>query len=659
MRELQETGLPRIQQLALILLLGLAAAPHAFNLAPLVSAFFAFILVLRLVIYANQWRLPGRLIKAVLTLLGIAVVLASYHGVAGQKGGVALLLVMVGLKLLEVRARRDLYITVFLTFFLMITQFLYDQSFLIALYMLALAVGLVALMIEMNRVAASASWWQPLRGAGVLLLQALPMMVILFVLFPRLSSPLWQLQLSDPVGVTGLSGSMSPGSISELSQSGAVAFRAEFEGEPPPRSDLYWRGPVFSETDGRNWTAEMHGAIDDINYRPVGEPVRHTVTLEPSGQRWLLMLDRPGMTPVQRAKMTPDYQILANREINSRIQYQAVSYTQYEPGAIMETQRRKNLELPPTITPRMQALANGWVQAAAEPMDVVRAALAHFNARNFIYTLSPPLLRQNPADEFLFETRSGFCEHFASSFVLLMRAAGIPARVVAGYQGGELNPVGGYFVVRQSSAHAWAEVLLEGRGWMRVDPTAAVAPDRVESPIEFGDARNLGDPITFQTDADLSSLGRIGRDLKFYLDALGAAWNDWVLQYDKGSQAELLARLGLDFLKRQGMAVLMILLVAALTLGVGFYLVRQSRLRPDPVKKSYDRFCKRLAEKGVRRRGNEGPRDYGVRAERALPSLAETIRAITERYIGLRYGARAPSQDVEQAFHRSVRDFRP
>ncbi len=613
-----------------------------------------------LALLAGSWRYAAQLGKIRLprlrTLLPLAAVaiagVALSHGVLfGRDASVSLLATMMALKLLESRSRRDAMLLVFLAFFFCITGFLFSQSLLVSLYLLLPLVALTATLIAVNHPYGTMPARARLRLAGMMLAQGAPIMLVLFLLFPRIEGPLWGVPEDAYSGMIGLSDRMAPGSISQLSRSDSIAFRAVFQGAIPDLARLYWRGPVLWAFDGTTWTSEVQpGERPSSAPGATGPLVRYTVTLEPHNRRWLFMLDLPvGIPP--GSTLTHDYQLLAKQPVRLRMRYDGASQLDYRLNDRLDPESRsRSLQLPERGNPKALALGRQW--AGDSPIAVVQRALDLFREQPFRYTLNPPLLGEHPVDEFLFSTRSGFCEHYASSFVFLMRAAGVPARVVTGYQGGEINPADHYLMVRQADAHAWAEVWLERQGWVRIDPTAAVSPQRVESGIAT--ALPAGEPVPPLMRADLQWLRQ------FYLrwDAVNNRWNQWVLGYDQRHQAELLARLAGSQIDWQDMIVGLVAGMAAVALAISAFVLLHGRRRVDALQAEYLRFVRRLASAGVERQPHEGPLDFAARAAEALPGKAEEIREISLHYARLRYGLIAPAHQIV-AFRQQVRAFRP
>ncbi len=523
----------------LLATLALAVAPHTNELPLWLTLLFYAIVGWRGVIAVRGQSLPPRGWLLVIALLAGAGVLIEYRTLLGRDAGVALLTAMTACKLLETRGLRDGVVLIFLGYLLVMSTLLYSQEIVMVGYLLMVVVLMLAAQTMIHQQHAGLSALLPLRLAGRMALQAIPVMLILFVLFPRIPGPLWGLPKDAYQGRTGLSEEMSPGSVSELSRSDAVAFRVRFAGPPPPPKQLYWRGPVLENFDGRRWTrhAELP-ASTPAAFTPEGAAVEYTVIMEPSNRRWLLALDLPASLP-PRTGMTPSFQLLRDQPVNEVYRYEVRSYPNYRTGELTTVERSRALRLPPRGNARARELAAEWRERDPQPEALVKAALTLFREQAFYYTLTPPLLGAESVDDFLFRTREGFCEHYASTFVFLMRSAGVPARVVTGYQGGEINTLGDYLIVRQADAHAWAEVWLAERGWVRVDPTAAVAPNRIQEGLYAAIA----------DDQTLPFLARRGggntewlRQLALRWDSLNTVWNEWVLAIGTGFWAGGLGR---------------------------------------------------------------------------------------------------------------------
>ncbi|MBI4938907.1 MAG: DUF3488 domain-containing transglutaminase family protein [Nitrosomonadales bacterium] len=647
----------------------MAVAPHAGHLLWWVSALCAVLLGWRAYLAYSGASLPPRWLLLAITLGGTGGILISFHTLFGREAGVTLLVLLAALKMLELRAARDAVIVIYLACFILITHFFYSQSISAALFMLATLPAIVATWLHLQNGALSLN--TRLRMAAVLLFQAIPLTLVLFILFPRVQGPLWGLP-QDAYASSGLDDKMSPGSLSRLSLSDAVAFRATFAGKPPMREQMYWRGPVLWEFDGRTWTPGKAGRAKPAQLDSLDSPSEYTVTLEPHNKPWLFALEMPVRLSIP-SELTYDFQLHQKSAVPARLRYSVRSQLGYRANAEEEPrQLQRALSVPGDLNPRARLLAAEWrIQAEAVPPPqpshegkggnralagvdetIVRAALAHFNREQFRYTLEPLLLGANSVDDFLFGTREGFCEHYASSFVFLMRAAGVPARVVTGYQGGELNDLGGYFIIRQSDAHAWAEVWLRGRGWVRVDPTAAIAPARVQS----GLAASLPDSAAlpfFERNASPWL-----RNLRFNLDALTNRWNQWVLGYDPERQFAFLTRMGMEAVTWQKMALNMLGGVALLVAAFALFMLRRLYARnTDAAQRLYLRFCRKLARGGIARAAHEGAQDFAARASRMKPQHAAAIADITARYLALRYGGQSESGALA-AMRRAVAAFR-
>ena len=634
-RMLQQAGYSTIQLRHLFWLLGglaLVAAPHAQRLPWWLNLIALILLAWRVYLGVGERVLPKKWLLTLFVAGGVFGVYFTYRTIFGRDSGVALLVLFLSLKLLELHTPRDAIVLILLAYFLALTNFFYSQTLPTAGLMLASVLVNTASLV--NFAAPARALRANLKTAGVLLAQAGPVMLILFFLFPRVQGPLWGLPQDAYSGITGLSDSMSPGLISRLSQSDAIAFRVKFEKDTPARRQLYWRGPIFWHFDGRTWRPGDFRPFGQIRFEATGNPYNYEVTLEPHNHNWLFALELAAKIP-PNASVTTDYMLLSRTPVRTRMRYDMSSYTDFSTrGADDPDELRPGLQLPQGFNPRARRLAKEWTQSADTDAAIAQRALSYFREQGFVYTLEPPLLGRDSVDEFLFGSKSGFCEHYASSFVFLMRAAGLPARVVTGYQGGELNPVDGYMIVRQSDAHAWAEVWLKGRGWVRFDPTAAASPVRVESGVAA--AVPATDPLPLMARTTLIWL----REVRHNWDALANKWNQLVLGYNPERQREFLSRVGMSEPSWENMALTLFWGVAGLLALLTAWLLRRIRTL-DPVQRLWLRFCNKLGRKGNPRAPHEGPADFVARAAERYPGEAERIRAIGERYIALRYGEQA------------------
>ena len=614
---------------------------------PAWTAFLALALILWRLASAQRGRwAPGLALRALLALALVVLVLARFRTLNGLAAGTTLLILMAGLKLLETRTRRDYYVLVGTALFLLLAACLDRQGLMrVPLYALEAWVCCAALaVIGAQGLAPRAA----LALAGRALLLAAPLAALLFVFFPRLPGAFWAIP-RDQQALTGLADSMTPGSILRLVTSYDTAFRVRFAAAAPPPPERYGRGPVLHDFDGRTWRRAPVAFQLRPPLRFLGPAYRYHVWLEPSRQHWWLALDTPAHSPDLHAQLTDDYELIADEPVVQGLTFEALSYTHTSAAAPLAAgARRQDTALPPGSNPRTAALAASLRQRSASDAELVQAALEYLRRGGFVYSLEPPPLGANAVDDFLFQTREGFCGHYASAFVALMRAAGIPARVVTGYLGGEWNPVARFFVIRQSDAHAWAEVWLEGRGWTRVDPTAVVAPERLR--------RGILDLLP----QGLSVSERLihGAPWLAYLlqrwDAANDWWSEHVLQFDYGAQLDLLARLGISApdARHLGWAFMLALLgwLALITWHVG----RGGRPpRPDALARAYARLCRKLARIAPPRAPHQGPLSLAAVIAAHRPEVAPAARALLERYAQLRYG---PPQGAGHA--RAVAEFR-
>jgi transglutaminase-like putative cysteine protease len=627
--------------------LALVVIPHATRAPWWLTLLTACLYAWRIHYSMNSVPLPSRWL--VLAVAGIAMlgVWVEYRTIFGRQPGIVLLMLFSGLKVLETRTHRDAAAAAFLGYFLIITNFLYTQSI-----STALAMALALLAITATLTGFSAPNRAPranLRTAALLLAHAVPAAAALFLLFPRVQGPLWGLPQDAYSARTGLSETMAPGGISRLVLSDTIAFRAEFEGTAPASQVRYWRGPVLWDFDGRTWSA---GAQSLGKFAPPGSgsaSYRYSVVLEPHNQSWLFALEVPTSLP-EDSRYTADGIVLAAAPVRTRVRYEMSSVIAPR-GAPEEqpAQLARALHLPAGVNPRTLALAEELRLASRGDDEILARAIGFLRRGRYAYTLEPPLLGQDSVDEFLFDFKAGFCEHFSSAFVFLMRAAGVPARVVTGYQGGELNPVDRIITVRQSDAHAWAEVHLRGRGWVRVDPTATAAPSRLDAGLARS-IRQAEQPLLMQADFEWL------RSLRNQWEAAAHKWNVWVLGYNSERQRELMSYVGLRSSDWRALVATLFTVLGILTVLLLAWSLRRVA-RPDPVQRAWRAFCLKLAARGVERSPSEGPRDYAARAARALPSARRAILRIGDLYIGLRYGRERNPRGMKD-LRRLVRELR-
>lgn len=645
--------IPRRLLSALLLLLGGLMAPHAANLSPAILGFFYTAAAWRLLALLRPHWMPGRWTLLFLMVAALALVVFTTGLYDGRLAGTALLVVMLGLKLLELRARRDIHVTVFLGYFLVFTQFLYNQSLWLAVYLFLGVLALTVIQVSLNRVHVGLR--TQLRNSAAMLAGALPLALVVFLLFPRLQAPLWA--INTPSSVTGISGEMTLGNIGRLSQSNDTAFRVQFFSSPPPPAQRYWRGPVLWQTDGRRWSAGLRPIRSGTDGGNLPQPVDYEVTLEPTGEYWLFGLDVVTRVP-PGAQLNRNFALVADQRVTKRVTYRAASDPDFLIRELSAHEHRLGLQLPDRISPRVTALVASW-QAQTDPrqpLQLVDKALAYFRVQPFVYTLQPGTLEaEDPIEQFLFETRRGFCEHYAASFALMMRIAGIPARVVVGYQGGEKNPHAEHWVIRQSDAHAWVEVWSGPRGWQRVDPTAAVAPERIEQAINTALSRD-SERVMFRADGE-GLLGGMWRNAVWLADAVDLGWHRWVVGFSAEHQSSLLEMFGIRNLKGYGLAVALIV-GGTMTVALVYLLAQLPRPQiRDPLPLLWQRFVSKLARAGLDSAPWQGPDTVCANARARFPAAADQLAAINRLYVQLRYG---PRQDVQQfgALRRRIQQLK-
>ncbi|MGI9330275.1 MAG: transglutaminase TgpA family protein [Gammaproteobacteria bacterium] len=631
-----------------------AALPHLPYIALWVPLLVSAVASWRLLAAGYRWPLPSAWVRIPLALSAFTGVVLTYRQVTGVDAGSALLLIMATMKLLETRGQRDRAVVVFLCFFLLFSAFLREQALWAPAYLLFGVLVLISALLQVTRADGTLKAGTALAVAGRLLIQALPLAALFFLLFPRIPGPFWSLPQRGSQAMTGLAESMSPGDITELALSDAIAFRVRFDGEVPPSSDLYWRGPVLTEFDGREWEMRALSFFPNLTeqLRDEGPSTRYEITLEPHGRRWLLALETPIEWTADAAVISAPYQLMRFRPIEQRTRYRARSLLSgATPGIMTERGRNADLKLPAESNPRSLALASAMRANATDDAGYLDAVLRMFREQPFFYSLTPSVLGAQSVDDFLFNTREGFCGHYASAFAVMARAAGIPARVVTGYQGGELNPLAKHWIVRQGDAHAWAEVWLKDR-WLRYDPTAAVAPERIEWGMDGAMSRGSVAGVGEFRQRFLST------NLYMSWDAVNAAWNRWVLAFGPESQSDLLRWTGVTTPSLRhlvvGLAIGMIVLLGL----AGAWHYHQLQGSSEPLLRAYRQLCRRTATIWRARMPAEGPQEYATAVGTVRPDLATELNTLFGAYARLRYDG---SQDTRRvsAFSRAVRRFRP
>lgn len=627
--------------------------PHLLRLPAWVGIFMVVIVGWRAWIAWAAMRAPPRWLMWAITAAATYATFTAYGRLFGREAGVTLLTVMAALKLLEMRNQRDVVLSIYLGFFLVMTNFLFSQTIPMGIYMLACVWIFVATLVGFNRIGHAPTLGERIRPAGALLLQALPLMVAFFVLFPRTAGPLWALPQDSRSGMSGLSESMTPGNIANLIKSDALAFRVQFDDGMPPYRLLYWRGPVMVDFDGATWSMAAFSSQGHMEFSRRERPAKYAVTLEPHNKTWLFALDVPGSRP-EGTQVLSDLQMRYRRPVNERMRYEMTSYLQYRFGENANPpQLERALKFDEARNPRLVAMGRQWAQENPDPRVLLTRA-AQFFGTGFTYTLEPPLLdRLNPYDDFAFNSRQGFCEHFAGAFTLLMRAAGVPARVVTGYQGGEVNPLNNELIVRQADAHAWSEIWVKEEGWVRIDPTATVSPLRVENGVNAA----LGPIGVIPSLIDYDKLGLLST-ARFAWQMMNSQWDAWIVGYNSDRQRQFFSNFGIPNIdwRTLGFWLMTATFVVGSAVALGL-LLHDRPPRREASLAAWDRFSSKLAASGLARAPHEGPMDYLARIRATRPQLAAEAEEITRRYVEARYGSGATREELK-ALSRLVASFR-
>lgn len=665
--------LPNINPAKILLLLGmfLVFIPHFSHLPLWLSLFMIGLLLWRGAHDLHFCGLPNKIILFLITLLLITGLLFNYHTLIGRNAGSAMLLGLLALKLFEIKSYRDVALIVHLALFSIVINFLFNQSILVAIIMIFALITLFTALVGFQHDYKTIHPVEIFSFKTIkfyeqqhfhltlkMLAQAIPFAVVLFILFPRVNGPLWGLPEDAFSGKTGLSDQMSPGRISQLSDNNAVAFWVKFHSKVPAPSQLYWRGPVMWDFNGFDWTSPDNErlAITSYDFTGIGKKTSYEVTLQPHNNYWLFALDIPSTLP-DKARFSANMQIVSLRPVQKLKQYTLNSYTQYIMPAYSQITLQRYLKLPGIFLDESGSMLYqsrrlmSKLKVNGDNDKTISNVLGYFATEGFYYSRKPPLLYNNPVDEFLFESKRGYCEHYASSFTVLMRLAGIPSRVVTGYQGGEINPIDHYMTVRQSDAHAWSEVFLEEKGWVRIDPTAAIPPENIE---------NNADALRLNSNRkkpsyiyDTSWLSKQFKQARNTWDAINNRWNQWVLGYNKKQQKAFFQALGIPDISWQGLSQLLFSILAALTALLSYVVFSAKHKTNDICQRYYLKFIKKSA---LEKKAFEGAEDFSLRLIQAAPKKKQLIIEITHLYQNLRYNS-FNNSDLS-SFKQKINDFK-
>lgn len=654
----------RHQLISCITILVLVMIPHYFNIHSNIIVSFMILAGIKLASIRIVPALVNRWVILLFSVICFSISAWHYGVPLGRDPGVSFLIILLGLKLLESKTRRDLRIILFLGFFAVITHFLYFPAFPLVTFLFLIVLAITWMLIQISHVDPQRYRFADIKLMLRITLQAIPFALILFFLFPRFAGSLWLLQSPSSTSTTGMSSEMSMGSVSNLVESDEIAFTATFTGKPPPGWARYWRAGVLWQTDGKTWR-EGPSIRDD--YRKLiarGDFYQYDINLENSNNKWLFALDAVNTKP-DNIKITSEGYL--KRHINKKrfARYQVNSALTYQDFTITPEIEKLGLELDPNlITPRMRDLINEQINKAGNHNNLAdnlaRQFLHYFNHNPFSYTLRPAtLFSDNPVDEFLFQSREGFCEHYAASFVTLMRGANIPARVVVGYLGGEFNPRANQITVRQADAHAWAEYWSETNGWTRVDPTAAIAPDRINRSINLAASLNQNGRVSFNI-GDPGWIKTLIREARWYSSLAKVQWNRWFVGYDHIRQKKLLTYFGLgsiDITHLIGFAFL--LAVGVLTVIALVFFIHEKNIE-SPEKQLYKEFCALLDSVGVGKSSYEGSISFNQRLIKVINqysgdidlvqrnNLIADVTKINQLYSNIQYGTQANIESVDQ-----------
>ena len=659
----QEIHPDRQALIALICAFLLAVSPHVTRL-PVWLAGLAFIVFgWSYKIVTAKGRQPGSILRIVFLFTVIFFLFKHFHTLLGRDAGVAMLIALTLLKFLELKSQRDFMLVVFLCMFIVLTSFLYSQTIWLGIYLLVVVIILLAVMMYLNH-SVRHDLLGMLKRAASLVMMGLPIAVLLFVLFPRLPGGLFGLPGDSHSGLTGMSETMKPGSINELNLSESVAFRVEFSGAVPAAKQRYWRGLVLEQYQMGTWKEHREDKAVNKQIRYSREDVvEYSLLQEASNKKWVFALDMPLIRPADLV-WGPGQTLRSSGTLRERKEQKLQSATDYEFLGLTEEERQINLDTSAVTGERVKQLARELYSNSSSNNEYINSVLSYYRNNNFIYSLQPPLLGEFPIESFMLDTRKGYCEHYASSFTMMMRLAGIPARVVIGYQGGEWNEQGDYMIVRQSDAHAWSEVWDQKRGWIRLDPTSAVAPERIEYGLSairqlVEQGQELGNLTGDQLQSVLSGslINKTIKDLRLFWDGVNTRWYKWVIDYGAENQSGLLKWIGFAQTNWSKLVYLLVAMVTVVVSLQAWFIFHRKKI-VDPAVMQYQKFCHRLSRIGIVRSPSEGPAELARRVIEIRPDLQHMVRPVMEAYIAIQYAGKT-GPDRQSQLRQAVDNFRP
>jgi len=639
--------------LQLAALIGLAIGFH-FTIADITIATYAllvYLFKLTLIVGKSKSAAPPQTVIMLLTIICIGLIVWLYGGWNGQRAGISFLVLLVSLKFLESRTLRDYFVVCLILFFLAASSFLFNSSIVNIGIIMIYTLAITAIMFKLSN-PNSIDWKSSMRAASGVVTKALPIALLLFLFFPRISGNFGFFPGQDGRQFDNeLNNTLVAGDIATSAFNNALAFRVEFDGPIPANQDLYWRSKVMPFEENFTWSVRAPNPGDIRNaqvklthlakLQDQANVSRYSILHEPSTDLFIPYLDYP--ISFSRGRFLNDYSIWQRRSQGGTFSYQGESIATSSFAETTQVNTDRLLQSTSQPSARTQALLTRWRQQSNDPIELAQIVLRHFNQEGFAYSLIPPGLNEfTPLDDFLFNTKTGYCEHYAAVFTTIMRWLEVPARVVAGYQGGSANQTGEYLEVRYSDAHAWSEIYVNQR-WQRVDPTAAINPDR----IEFGmdaliSAWESGEYDGFAGSSLANFLNPTGADrylrlMRDHWSNLGYQWNKWVVNYNSDTQKELLSKLGLQTRHTYRYLLMIMCLSVGGIMAFYFWRLLPKRVKRDEVQELYLQFIGRFRQLELVKNPADTPNDFAQKAIQICPKQQDQIKAITNAYIQLRY----------------------
>ena len=657
-----------LYQLAAII--AIALFTHFSIANPAIAMFALVVFILKVGLIYRSQAAPPSWVMIILMVFSLGLILFFYGGWNGQKAGISFLVLLVALKFLESRGLRDYFVTCLILYFLAASSFLFDSSITSIVIVLVYTIAITAILLKLSNpkeIKALAA----IGASTEIIVKALPLAIFLFFFFPRIQGDFGFLPSQDfSEGKDALSNSLVAGEMAASAFDNSLAFRVQFDGAIPAREFLYWRSKVMNIERNFQWEValpQLRRFNEAIRKRKAASlnngDISYEILHEKTKDLFIPYLDY--VAGISSGELLDDYSVYISKPIDSDFNYRGSSTLKPSLPKPVKLDRARLLQTTAQPSAKMQTLLRQWRSNASTDKQLADLVYKWLADNEFSYSLRPPTLDQDrPLEDFIFNSKVGYCEHYASTFSTLMRWLGVPARIVVGYQGGSINKQGNFIEVKYSDAHAWSEVWVD-QHWQRYDATLVVSPERIEFGMDaFADLWNsnlLGSQLDGRALSNILNPTGINGALNFIkenLNNIGYQWNKWIVNYDFDAQRKLLSRLG--FSTRNSVSTLVAILLLG---GCSILLFYFWRLLPKPQRigeeqRVYLKFVALFSKQGIDKALSETPNDFADKVIKKHPGLASKVRKIIDDYISLRCTTKEGSVELLKQFKQNVKQFK-